>query len=129
MYLALWLPYLSHGDCSARAHLELIQYLLDNSQICADWFYYPLLQKVLSAFADSSLTLTFDTSLLSGRSVVDLGGRSLTVAQTVLEHASASVAFDDYQAVLEQAYGQIPPGCTVTLLADLGFDHKQLMLP
>jgi hypothetical protein len=51
----------------------------------------------------------------------------LTVAQTVLEHPSASVVFEDYQPVLEQAYGQIPPGCTVTLLADRGFDHKQLL--
>ena len=28
---------------------------------------------------------------------------------------------------MEQVYGQIPPGCTVTLLADRGFDHKQLL--
>jgi hypothetical protein len=45
------------------------------------------------------------------------------------EHSpsSASVAFEDYQPVLEQAYAHIPPGCTVTLLADRGFDHKQLL--
>jgi hypothetical protein len=129
---ALWLPYLSHRDCSARAHLERIHYLLENPQICAERFYYPLLQKVLSAFAGSSLTLAFDTSLLWNEyCLVEVsliwGGRSLTVAQTVLEHPSASVAFEDYQSVLEQAYGQIPPGCTVTLLADRGFDHKQLL--
>lgn len=57
---ALWLPYLSHRDCSARAHLERIHYLLENPQICAERFYYPLLQKVLSAFASSSLTLAFE---------------------------------------------------------------------
>jgi hypothetical protein len=129
---ALWLPYLSHRDCSARAHLERIQYLLENPQICAARFYYPLLQKVLSAFAGSSLTLAFDTSMLWNEyCLVEVsliwGGRSLTVAQTVLEHPSASVAFEDYQSVLEQAYAQIPPGCTVTLLADRGFDHKQLL--
>jgi hypothetical protein len=129
---ALWLPYLSHRDCSARAHLERIHYLLENPQICAERFYYPLLQNVLSAFAGSSLTLAFDTSLLWNQyCLVEVsliwGGRSLTVAQTVLEHPSASVAFEDYQTVLEQAYGQIPPGCTVTLLADRGFDHKQLL--
>ncbi|MEM9817987.1 MAG: hypothetical protein AAF827_16490 [Cyanobacteria bacterium P01_D01_bin.6] len=45
------------------------------------------------------------------------GGRSLTVAQTVLEHPSASVAFEDYQTVLEQAYILLI-GCEVTLLAD-----------
>jgi hypothetical protein len=129
---AHWLPYLSHRDCSARAHLERIHYLLENPHISVERFYSPLLQKVLTAFADTSLTLAFDTSLLWNQyCLVEVsliwGGRSLTLAQTVLEHPSASVAFEDYQAVLEVAYQQIPPGCSVTLLADRGFGHKQLM--
>ena len=49
------------------------------------------------------------------------------MAQTVLEKPSASIVFEDYHPVLEQAYAQIPPGCTVTLLADRGLDHKQLL--
>jgi hypothetical protein len=129
---ARWLPYLSHRGCGARAHLERLHYLLENPHISVERFYHPLLENVLAAFAHSSLTLAFDTSVLWNQyCLVEVsliwGGRSLTVAQTVLEHASASVAFEDYQAVLEMAYGQIPPGCSVTLLADRGFDHKQLL--
>jgi len=129
---ARWLPYLSHRNCGARAHLERIHYLLENPHITVERFYHPLLENVLAAFAHSSLILAFDTSVWWNQYCwveVSLiwGGRSWTVAQTVLEHASASVAFEDYQAVLEMAYAQIPPGCSVTLLADRGFDHKQLL--
>lgn len=100
---AHWLPYLSHRDCQARAHLGRLHYLLDNPHIDAERFHYPLLQRVLSAFAGSPLTLAFDTSVLWDRyCLVEVallwGGRSLTLAQTVLEHPSASVAFEDYQA-------------------------------
>jgi hypothetical protein len=41
---------------------------------------------------------------------------------------SASVAFEDYQAVLERIYEQIPLGRSVTLLADRGFDLSQSRL-
>jgi hypothetical protein len=88
---AYWLPYLSHRDCNARAHLERIHYLLKNPHICAERFYYPLLQRVLSAFANSSLTLAFNTSMLWNQyCLVEVsliwGGRLLRVAPTVLEH-------------------------------------------
>jgi hypothetical protein len=129
---ARWLPYLSHRPCGARAHLERLRYLLENPHISAERFYQPLLQQVLAAFAHTTVTLALDTSVLWNQyCLVEVsliwGGRSLTVAQTVLEHPSASVAFEDYRAVLEQTYTQLPVGCEVTLLADRGFDHKQLL--
>lgn len=129
---ARWLPYLSHRHCGARAHLERLQYLLENPHISAERFYQPLLQRVLATCAHTAATLALDTSVLWNQyCLVEVsliwGGRSLTIAQTVLEHPSASVAFEDYQTVLEQAYRQLPAGCEVTLLADRGFDHKQLL--
>ena len=129
---ARWLPYLSHRRCGARAQLEPLQYLLENPHISAERFYQPLLQRVFAAFAHTAVTLALDTSVLWNQyCLVEVsliwGGRSLTVAQTVLEHPSASVAFEDYQTVLEQAYTRLPTGCEVTLLADRGFDHKQLL--
>lgn len=129
---ARWLPYLSHRPCGARAHLERLRYLFENPHINAERFYQPLLQRVLATVTDTAVTLALDTSVLWNQyCLVEVsliwGGRSLTLAQTVLEHPSASVAFEDYQAVLEQAYTQLPVGCEVTLLADRGFDHKQLL--
>ena len=127
-----WLPYLSHRHCGARAHLERLQYLLENPHISAERFYRPLPQRVLAAVTDTAVTLALDTSMLWNQDcLVEVsllwGGCSLTIAQTVLEHPRASVAFEDYQAVLEQAYRQLPAGCEVTLLADRGLDHKQLL--
>ncbi|MEM6715384.1 MAG: transposase [Cyanobacteria bacterium P01_C01_bin.147] len=129
---ARWLPYLSHRRCGARAHREPLQYLLENQHISAERFYQPLLQRVLAAFAHTAVTLALDTSVLWNQYCLVEGslmwdGRSLTIAQTVLEHPSASVAFEDYQTVLKQAYTRLPTGCEVTLLADRGFDHKQLL--
>jgi hypothetical protein len=55
------------------------------------------------------------------------GGRSITLAQTVIEHGSAMVGFDQYLPVLEAAKALLPAGCHPTLLADRGFEHGDLM--
>ena len=118
---ARWLPYLSHRRCGARAHLERLRYLLENPHISAERFYQPLLQRVLAAVAHTTVTLALDTSVLWNQyCLVEVsliwGGRSLTIAQTVLEHPSASVAFEDYRAVLEPAATQLPVGCEAGLI-------------
>jgi hypothetical protein len=55
------------------------------------------------------------------------GGRSFTLAQVVLEHGSATVGFEQYKPVLERAQTVLPPEVQVTLLADRGFEHSELM--
>jgi len=45
----------------------------------------------------------------------------------VLEHGSATVGFEQYQPVLETVLALLPPNSTVTLLADRGFEHGELM--
>jgi hypothetical protein len=55
------------------------------------------------------------------------GGRSIALGQTVLEHGSASVGFEDYRRVLESTQALLPLNCTVTLLADRGFEQGELM--
>jgi len=87
----------------------------------------------LQAFDGSAVTLTLDTSMLWEQfCLVEVtlvwGGRSFTLAQVVLEHKSASVAFEDYQQVLAAAKSLVPPSCAVTLLADRGFAHKDLLV-
>ena len=127
-----WLPYLSHRGCTARSHHARLNYLLTNPQVNAQTFYAPLLQQLLQAFAGEDLLLTLDTSMLwdqfcwIGVCFV-WGGRSFTLAQVVLEHGSASVAFTAYLPVLEQVLSLLPSNCRVTLLADRGFEHGELM--
>jgi hypothetical protein len=45
----------------------------------------------------------------------------------VLEHGSSSVAFTEYCPVLEQVFSILPPQSRITLLADRGFEHGELM--
>jgi Transposase DDE domain len=127
-----WIPYLGHRDCQARAHIERLSYFVHNEHITAERFYDPLLRHVLAVFAGESILLTLDTSMLWNQfCLIEVccvwGGRSFTLAQTVIEHGSATVSFEDYQTVLECAKRLLPPGVQVTLLADRGFEHAALI--
>ena len=123
--LGKWLPYLGHRNCQARAHMERLSYLVHNPHISPERFYNRLLQQALQAFEGSAVTLTLDTRMLWDQfCLVEVcvvwGGRSFTLAQTVLEHGSATVAFEDYQTVLLAATRLIPSRCKETLLDDRG---------
>lgn len=130
--LSHWLPYMSHRDCKARAHMERLSYLVHNEHITAERFYHPLLEQVLQSFAGEALTLTLDTSILWDQfCLIEIclawGGRSITLAQNVIEHGSATVGFETYRSVLETAQSVLPDNTQVTLLADRGFEHGDLM--
>jgi hypothetical protein len=127
-----WLPYLSHRDCGARAHLERLSYFVHNEHITAERFYVPMLRQTLQAFDGQTVTLALDTSMLWNQfCLIEVcllwGGRSFTLAQKVVEHGSATVGFEAYHAVLVAAKDVLPPNCAVTLLADRGFEHGELM--
>jgi hypothetical protein len=126
--LSHWLPYLSHRNCAARSHLERLNYFVNNSKITAETFYMPLLQQFLQGWEGMDLTLTLDTSVLWDQyCLIEVcliwGGRSIPLGQTVLEHGSATVGFEDYRPVLETTLNLLPPRCQVTILADRGFEH------
>lgn len=130
--LSHWLPYLSHRDCQARSHMERLNYFVHNAHINAETFYMPLLKQFLRAWEGMTMLLTLDTSLLWDQYCLIAvclvwGGRSVVVAQQVLEHGSATVGFEDYSVVLEMAQQRLPQGVQVTLLADRGFEHGALI--
>ena len=130
--LSRWLTYLSHRSCQARSHLERLGYFVHNPKITSETFYAPLVRQFLKAWAGTSVTLTLDTSVLWDQyCLIEVcfvwGGRSIPLAQQVLEHGSATVGYDDYQAVLETTLTVLPSPCQVTLLADRGFEHGALI--
>lgn len=130
--LSKWLPYLGHRACQARAHLERLSYFVHNEHITAERFYVPLLRQALQAFQGQAVTLALDTSMLWNQfCLIEVcllwGGRSFTLAQSVIEHRSATVGFETYQAVLGAAKAVLPADCSVTLLADRGCEHGELM--
>jgi hypothetical protein len=63
-------------------------------------------------------------SVLSNRSMPNL---SISLAQIVIEHGSATVGFEHYRPVLERVLTLLPSQSTVTLLADRGFEHGELI--
>lgn len=127
-----WLPYLSHRDCQARSHLERLNYFVHNPKIKSEIFYAPLIRHFLRVWEGESLELTLDTSMLWDQfCLIEVcliwGGRSIPLAQTVLEHGSATVGFEQYRPVLETVVAVLPDNCKVTLLADRGFEHGALI--
>jgi hypothetical protein len=130
--LSHWLSYLSHRQCKARSHLERLSYFVHNPQINAEIFYAPLVKQFLKAWQGMAMILTLDTSMLWDQyCLIEVclvwGGRSFPLAQKVIEHGSATVAFVDYAPVLEAALAVIPKNCDITLLADRGFEHGDLI--
>ncbi len=130
--LSHWLPYLSHRDCQARSHLERLSYFIHNRAIDAETFYYPLIKHLLQGWAGEAMTLILDTSMMWDQyCLIEVclawGGRSITLAQVVLKHGSATVGFEQYRPVLEAAQSMLPPAVKVTFLAARGFEHGELM--
>lgn len=130
--LSRWIKYLSHRGCQARSHLERLSYFANNSHITAERFYHPLLRQFLAAWEGMEVTLTLDTSVFwNAYCLIEVclrwGGRSFPMAQKVMEHPSATVAYRDYQELLETTKSLLPADCKVTLLADRGFEHGEFI--
>jgi Transposase DDE domain len=130
--LAHWIPYLSHRNCQARSHMERLSYFMNNPAISDEVLYVPLLKQFLQEWKGQELILVMDTSMFWDtycliEVCVAWGGRSITLAQTVIEHGSATVGFEQYLPVLAAAKARLPIGSQPTLLADRGFEHGELM--
>jgi len=54
-------------------------------------------------------------------------GRAIPLTWLAFRHRSTQVSFEDDQLVLNQMYAIMPPGEVITLLADRGFVHEQLI--
>lgn len=112
--------------------MERLNYFVYNPKITAEIFYAPLIRHFLSVWQGQSLELTLDTSMLWDQyCLIEVcliwGGRSIPLAQSVLEHGSATVGFEQYRLVLETVVAVLPDNCLVTLLADRGFEHGALI--
>jgi hypothetical protein len=54
-------------------------------------------------------------------------GRAIPLAWRAMRHRSTQVSFEAYQPVLNQVHAIMPAGQVITLLADRGFVHEQLL--
>jgi hypothetical protein len=96
-----------------------------------EW-YTPVLQAALIDWSvGSRLSIALDTTALTPfvliRASLIYRGRAIPLAWRAMHHRSTTVAFEDYQPVLEQVRSIVPPGLVITLLADRGFVHERLL--
>ncbi|WP_293085251.1 transposase [Moorena sp. SIO4A1] len=130
--LTRWIPEIPCRGQYAQSKQRRMQRWLHNARINIHRLYKPLIQAALADWKDDTIYLSLDTSLFWDqyclvRLVVVHRGRALPVVWRVLEHRSASVSFNDYREMLQQAIHLLPKGVKVVLLADRGFVHTDLM--
>lgn len=130
--LTRWSTYLPNRGQKAQSQQRRLSRWLENPNIVVSDLYRGLIKSALSDWQQSVMYLSLDTSMLWNeycliRLVVVHRGRGLTMAWRVIKHASSSVAYADYQILLEQAAAQVPTGVEVVVLADRGFIHTELM--
>ena len=130
--LTKWVCYVPCRGVFAQSIQRRIQRWLYNPRINVHRLYKPLIQAALAEWEEKVIFLALDTSLFWGeyclvRLCVVYRGRALPVVWRVMAHRSASVSFEDYQQMLQQAVGRLPTDKSVVLLADRGFVHSELM--
>ena len=131
--LTKWIPFAETRAEIAQSIQRGFARWLSNDNIKTEELYAPLIQSALADWGEHKLYLAFDTSMLWNqfcivRISVVYKGRAIPLVWKVLEHGSASVAYEDYKELLTRAEKLLPVFVKkVILLADRGFVHVKLM--
>ena len=130
--LGAWEPYVSSGAQQAQSSERRWQRFMSNARIRVRALYLPLVMVALQGWQSHRLYLALDTTVLWDRycmkhkSVVCCG-RAVPLLWRVLEHNSATVAFDEYKGLLRQARWLLRHHPDVMLLADRGFANHDMV--
>jgi DDE family transposase len=132
MSLGAWAPFVISRARYSQSTVRRFRRWLDNDKIEVHALYGPLMQQALIGWVDKTLYVALDTAMLWNtycmvRLSVIYRGRAVPLGWCVLEHGSATVAYDVYKALLDQANTLVPFACQVVLLADRGFADTELM--
>ena len=130
--LSAWEPYVPSRATKAQSVERRWQRFLANERIKVTAFYVPLVRVALSSWSNHRLYLALDTTMLWDRyCMIHLSviccGRAVPLLWRVIEHGSASVAFEQYQGLLRKARWLLRHHPDVMLLADRGFANHQLL--
>jgi len=132
MSLGAWAPFIVSRACYSQSTVRRFRRWLDNDRIEVYALYGPLMQQALIGWVNKTLYVVLDTSMLWDtycmvRLSVIYRGRAVPLVWYVLEHGSATVAYEDYKALLDKANTLVPFACKVVFLADRGFADTELM--
>src|SRR5215510_4590125 len=130
--LGAWAPFVISRARYSQSTVRRFRRWLDNDKIEVHALYGPLMQQALIGWVDKTLYVALDTSMLWNtycmvRLSVIYRGRAVPLVWCVLEHGSATVAYDVYKGLLDKANTLVPFACKVVLLADRGFADTELM--
>ena len=129
--LSRWLVVVD-GEAMAKSKLRRLYRWLCNGIVDVSAYYRPFIKAALAGWAGQDIRLAIDGTSPNGACVVVrlslcFRGRALPLCWKTFDTRSHSIRYDWYVAVLDQALGLIPEGCSVTLLGDRGFGHRRLM--
>ena len=130
--LCAWAPYVVSRARFSQSTVRRFRRWLDNDKIEVHSLYGPLIQQALVGWVEKTLYLAFDTSMLWNtycmvRLSVIYRGRAVPLVWCVIEHGSATVAYEVYKELLDRAATLLPFACKVVFLADRGFADTKLM--
>jgi hypothetical protein len=131
--LTAWSPYTHSRAQFAQSTVRRFRRWLDNERIQVNRLYAPLIQQALSTWREHTIYLALDTTLLWNKfCVVRISvlyrGRAVPLVWCTLEQSSASVAFDKYRTLLDEAAVLLVAyNSQVVFLADRGFADTDLM--
>lgn len=131
--LGAWTAYVQSRAEYAASVVRRFRRFLDNDRIEVHSLYAPLLVQALQGWDRRTVYVALDTSMLwNTYCIVRLSlvyrGRAVPIVWKVLEHGSSSIAYEVYQALLDQAAQLLFPfHCKVIFLADRGFADTNLM--
>lgn len=131
--LNAWAIYVQSRAQYVQSVIRRFRRFLDNERIEVHPLYAPLLAQALKGWDQKRVSVALDTSMLWNtyclvRLSLIYRGRAVPIVWNVLEHSSASIAYEDYQALVDRAAQLLFPfGCQVIFLADRGFADTALM--
>jgi hypothetical protein len=130
--LTSWAPFVHGRAVFAQSSVRRFARWLDNERIDVHKLYGPLIQQALGSWGRHTLYLALDTSMLWEQyCVIRISliyrGRAIPLVWQVIAHASSSIAYETYQALLDRAATLLPRNCAVVFLADRGFADTALM--
>ena len=127
-----WEPYVISRAQQAQSYQKRWSRFLNNSKVETEKLYLPLVMAAIKDWSRQRIYLALDTTMLWNQYCmihVSLicGGRAIPFLWEVIEHQSASVAFEVYQPLLRKASWLLRHHRDVMLLADRGFANQTLL--
>jgi Transposase DDE domain len=130
--LGAWAEVVESRAQYAASRVRRLSRWLHHRAIHPQEWYQPVLQAALVDWQQASrLYIALDTTALTPfvliRASLVYCHRAIPLAWRAMRHKSTQVGFEAYQPVLDQVRAIVPPGLVITLLADRGFVHEQLL--